>query len=391
MEIYVRFNSDVDHDYAFQLNQDDTVDSKIAKIFSDDPAVGLSKIMVLKPTIFHKHIPSAYYKSTHPGYLTEGGCLIFHYGCDSPANIVKLDTEKPLFSQLWPGQLIVPQWEKSYTAIALYSVIMLAWLYTDLPDVVSPTPGICLTNQLSRMIIPLAESYGHQGVAEKLREEVSINFSSFWAQWGFFAVHILKVAFVTLCFITGMANPISYNPIRIIKARTFDVQNANLKKVLQNLGWLGTRRANYDDYQTNFYSYILEKFGSPRAALKANMIRVAAHPGFVLSKGEGFQTPLEQRFTGSTFKTMDEKKAFVLSEEYFVELEKSLKHNIDLCNGDIGKMNNEIRRFRRFGLYEPSDKIVQLVNDRRSIDPKAMEIVAPFSFALSDQEPKKEK
>ncbi|CCE66024.1 hypothetical protein TPHA_0O00540 [Tetrapisispora phaffii CBS 4417] len=392
MEVYVRFNGDADHDYAFQINEDDTVKTKIEPIFTDTSKTGLGNLMVLRPTIFHKRVPSKFYKSNHPGYLSEGACLLFDNDADYPQYLVDLDESKPLIKQLWPGQLIVPQWEYSPFNVIVYTSLMLLWLYTDLPDMISPTPGICLSNQISRyLVLPFMEMYGLPDMTQKLKDEITVNYNTPLAQIAFFVLHVIKVAIISLVLKLGIGNPISFNPIKIFQTRIINLNDPTLKKTLFNIGWMGARRAGFYDYQPNYYNYIMKKYGGPVAAYKANKLRTAARPGLVLAEGEGFQTPLKDRFTNSTFKTMEEKKKFVLSEEYYIELEKNLKENIDLCEGDIGKMNNEIRRFRRFGLYEVSPKLRQLVLDRKSVEPEAIIDGLPAPTKPDTKEEKKEK
>lgn len=376
MEVYVRLNDSTDKDYAFQLPENATVDSHIKAIFSTSAArikqrTTLSDLMVVRPTIFHEYEPVEYYKSTHPGHLTEGGCLIFDYKADRAEYMEKLDYEKPLIDQLWPGQLIVPKWRKSRKYVAIYVAIMAAWLYTDLPDCISPTPGICLTNQLSRLLIPILEKWGVQAdLVNKLREEITPNYNSVAAQWAFFTLHVLKVLFTTFFFYLALANPFSFNPIKLYNIRNVAVtqKNDKIQDLLKYLGWIGARRATYDDYQTNYYDYIIKKYGGIVQAYRAGAIKKAAAPGMPLGAGEGFQTPLSERFTGNTFKRIDEENPkFILSEEYFCELENNLKELLDDANGDIGRMNAEIRRFRRYGIYEPSDKLKHVVDVRKEI------------------------
>ena len=104
-----------DSDYAFQVSKEDTFQSKTMKIF--DEKDGLSQFMVLRPSIFHKDCPIGLYKSTHPGFLTENGCLIFHYDADKPQYLEELDlTKKKIWEQLWPGQLVAV----SYTHLDVY-------------------------------------------------------------------------------------------------------------------------------------------------------------------------------------------------------------------------------------------------------------------------------
>ncbi len=51
MEVYVRLNDDCEHDYAFQVDKEDTIKTRVEKIFTSN----LNEIMVLRPTIFHEN------------------------------------------------------------------------------------------------------------------------------------------------------------------------------------------------------------------------------------------------------------------------------------------------------------------------------------------------
>lgn len=383
MEVYVRLNNDVERDFAFQVDNEDKITTKIAKAFREK-GEGVSDLIVLRPTIFHEKLPIGYSKSMHPGYMTEGGCLIFDYDADLKQYKQALDPEKSLMDQLWPGQLIIPEWKVSRTNVLTYVVLMLIWLYTDLPDVISPTPGISLTNQLSRTAIPILEHFDYGHVADRLKMEIQVNYTGVVAQWLFFVVHILKIAVITMFFTTAMVNPISFNPAALYKIRNMQINDPKLRNLMRSLGWVGARRGTYDEYQGNYYNYIIKKYGDPAKAFRAGMIKVAAAPGFPLGEGEGFQTPLSQRLTASTFKTIKEERKFVLSEEYFIQLEDDLKKNLDACQGDIGAMNNEIRRFRRFGLFEPGEELTEMVTLRKEawIEEKKAE---------KSEEPKKQK
>lgn len=376
MEIYVRLCDDGEMDYAFQITKEDTLNSKVKHIFDTDPTkfndpnvkLTLSSFTVTRPSIWHNYEPTSYYKSIHPGYLTEGGCLIFDYDATEDKYLVPLDENKPLFDQLWPGQLIVPKWDYNVTSIGIIGGILLLWLYTDLPDCISPTPGICLTNQLSKLIIPVLDKFfDNQSMVEKLREEIQVGYSSLPAQWAFFILHILKIGFIILFTRLGLVNPLSFNPIKMYKVRNYDLtkRTDDMKVLLKRIGWIGAKKGSYDQYQQNYYNYMTKKYGGTVPLYKAGLLKVAAKPGLQLNLGEGFQTPLDERFTGSTFKEIDTTGKFVLSEEYFIELENILKEEIDEANGDIGLMNELVKRFRRFGLYEPNDKIKELVRKRR--------------------------
>ncbi|SCU88514.1 LAMI_0D10374g1_1 [Lachancea mirantina] len=383
MEVYIRFNDDCESDYTFQVEKGDTLKTKILRIFDENE--GLSRFMVLKPSIFYKDTPVGLYKSMHPGFLTENGCLIFHYDADKKEYLKELDVKNEIMDQLWPGQLVLPKWELNMTAILTYALIMLAWLYTDLPDAISPTPGICLTNQVSKRLLKVADSLGYHAIAAKLNEEIQVNSAGLIAQWLFFTLHILKVTVITLVFYTGLANPVALNPWKFYRTRkvVVDKDSNQLKDTLRKIGWVGAKKATYDDYRDTYYNYEIEKAGGLVPAYKSGAMQAAANPGLALLPGEGFQTPLDARFTGSTFKTMEESRKFVLSEEYFVQLEKDLKANIGKCDGEVPKINSEIRRFRRYGLFECGPELAKLVALRKEVAPE------PPSASAADAKEKK--
>lgn len=372
MELYVRMNDDVEYDYAFQVDKDDTLASKTMKIF--DPEEGLSRYMVLRPSIFYKDTPVGFYKSMHPGFLTENGCLLFDYDAGNAQYLEKLDLDKKkVWEQLWPGQLVIPAWEKDKRTILVFVFIMLGWLYTDLPDCISPTPGICLTNQFSKRVMHIADYLGYHAIATKLGEEIQPNSAGVTAQWLFFAFHLVKLLVISSLFYTGLINPISFNPVLFYNSRKFVISknNEKLKSTLQKVGWIGARRATYDDYRDTYYNYVIEKCGGPVSAYKMGVMKNAASPGLTLSAGEGFQTDLKNRLEHCTFSKMESARKFELSEDYFLQLEKDLKENIKKCKDDIPKCNAEIRRFRKYGLFECGEELSKLVAMRKEVDTAA--------------------
>ncbi|CAH02948.1 Gsf2p [Kluyveromyces lactis] len=385
MEVYVRMNDDLEYDYAFQVQKDDTLEQKIALIFNKEK--GLSRFMVLKPSIFYKNEPSGFRKSMHPGFLTENGCLLFDYSADDSEYLEDLEvSKKTVWEQLWPGQLVLPKWEKDWKTIWTFVTIMLVWLYTDLPDCISPTPGICLTNQLSKRFASLADNAGLTFVAEKLREELEINSVSVTAQWLFFVFHIVKIVILSSFFYTGLVNPVSFNPLRSLLNKKSAISNGNseLKSTLQTIGWVGARRAIYDDYRDKYYQYVIDKSGGPLHAYRKGIMKQAANPGVTLSAGEGFQTELSNRFNHNTFETMKSSGKFKLSEDYFLQLETDLKENIKACDGDVAKINAEIRNFRKYGLFECGPELTELVQLRKKVD------AAPETEPLPEQEKKEQ-
>ena len=59
----------------------------------------------------------------------------------------------------------------------------------DLPDFISPTPGICLTNQVSKILSSVADYFGQQGLSKALFDD--IHESSIMAQCFFFVFNLL--------------------------------------------------------------------------------------------------------------------------------------------------------------------------------------------------------
>lgn len=363
MEVTVRFNADFEKDFEFQIDREDKID-KIARIFRRD-GTGMGHFTVLRPTLFHKKEPVGFYKSMHPGFMTEGGCILFDYDADASEYMQLLEDDKPLLQQVWPGQLILPKWAVCKVNVFLYAFIMLAWLYTDLPDCISPTPGICLTNNMSRLLIPIFDRMQLYDFSNHLRLEITPGYSSLLAQWGFFTFHVFKILLITLFFAVGICNPISFNPFKVMNITSIDLTQPKIKNLIKSLGWVGIRRSTQDQYQAIFYEYIMKKYGDQVKASRAGMLRCAVNPGVPLSDGEGYQTPLSQRFEINTFDEAEKDGKFYFSEAYFIELENTLKSNIEKCHGDIGLMNTEVKRFRRLGFIEPSDKLKRLVTIRK--------------------------
>ena len=69
LDIYIRFNNDMEKDYCFQVKTT-TVFKDLYKIFKTLP-------LSLRPSVFYHAEPIGFRKSTSPGYLTEDGNIVF--------------------------------------------------------------------------------------------------------------------------------------------------------------------------------------------------------------------------------------------------------------------------------------------------------------------------
>lgn len=369
MEVYIRINDSSEKDTCIQLEETDTVNNKLKLLFTKK---GMGRYLNLTPTVFHEELPYIFYKSVHPGFMTDTGALLFDEKCDEEKYLVELDAEKPLFKQLWPGQLIIPKFKKSVSITNRYWLFIMFWLYTDLPDFISPTPGMCLTNQISRCLIYIFNYLGFTDLADTMQKEIAPNFTSVGLQIGIFVFHIIKIAILTLYLETGFLNPVSYNPYKNYKLLNEGFGTKTGKEYAKRLGWIGTQRATDVNYRTGLFNYIINSYGGQVQAYRQGKIPKTMDQGFTLTDGEGFQTPLDQRYKASTFETMEKKRKFVLADDYYKSLENNLVGNLEKHKkaNNSGKYSEEIRRFRKYGLFDVDEEMQHMVDLRKEVHPK---------------------
>lgn len=383
MEVVIRFNDDYENDYIFTIQETHTVKNYLDKMF--EPKSVLANLIPLRPSIFYDRKPTKFYKSVCPGTLTYGGSIIANFDATKKEYLEELDPNKPLIEQLWPEQLIVPHWEVRKENVRYYIFFCLIWLYTDLPDFISPTPGHCLSNYISLALLPIVERVADPWFAEKLRAEIQPNSIGKIAQLIFFGIHILKIAVMTLFFGLGMANPLSFNPLVLKKARDMTANDPRIKDKLRILGWLGLKRATYTVYKKEFKAFMMKKYGGFIGAHKAGVLKRVANPGTKLDDGEGYATPIANR-NQDTFEIMETENKFVLSNKYFAELKREMDNRIALCNGDVEKINVLVKNFRRFGLFEGEKLIKDVVSKKEELSGKYA-----YLDAFKNSEVKKEK
>ncbi|MCL6404053.1 hypothetical protein EXT66_22745, partial [Pectobacterium carotovorum subsp. carotovorum] len=184
------------------------------------------------------------------------------------------------------------------------------------------------TNYISWAFIPVMNYIDKPEYAEKLRSEIMPNSSGQIAQIIFFTLHVAKILVMTLFFGLGMANPISFNLMKIRKSKNIDAGDESVRKLLKEIGWTGLKRAPYDVYKKAFYDSVMKKYGGLVGAYKAGTLKRAANPGTVLEKGEGFSTPLSRK-DENTFEVMEKDHQYILSIAYYLQLEKDLEAEIE--------------------------------------------------------------
>lgn len=345
LEIYLRFNDDMEKDYCFQVST--TTEFKdLLKVFDTLP-------ISLRPNVFFESRPSGFIVLTAPGYLTEDGALLFSYETNQKKYQKRVSLNDRIAKHCWPGQLVMPVWEFNSFGFYSFLTFLLVWLYTDLPDFISPTPGLCLTNQMSNVAAFCARKLGYAKVADMVLKDVQepVNVG---AQCVFFFFHIIKVLAIYFVVWSGM-----FNPIKIFRWRFFQKATPVTKEMLIDLGWTGSKRANADEYKEFYRSYKIKQHGGMVPAHQAGLFTKLKNLGVFLGDGEGFNTPLD-----TTNKLADiSSEKFVLSYAYLLKLGEYFEEHIK--DKEIDEVNEAIKQFRRYGLLHSSDEVAELVENRK--------------------------
>lgn len=352
-DIYVRFNEDMEKDYCFQIKTTTTF-RDLFKIFNTLP-------IALRPSIFYEAKPVGFEVSTSPGYLTEDGNFIFEYDAHKQTKkIANLDDK--VSQHVWPGQLILPVWV--FNDFGFYSTIaaLATWLYTDLPDFISPTPGICLTNTLSQLAAKVAIHFGYPNVANTLVEDIGKSIA-IPGQLIFFVFHLLKIAAIFGLLYSGM-----FNPVKLLRFARKNIRDEITKEELIELGWTGTRKATPDEYNEYFREYKIKEHGGMIQAHRAGLFDIMKNLGCHLGPGEGYNTPIEHK---GTFKELldqaldEENPTFKLelNFEYFGQLGLLFTQYVDDKEGS--ELTDYIKQYRRYGLLYSNDNIKKIVEKRK--------------------------
>lgn len=352
LDIYLRFNDDMEKDYCFQV--------KTTTVFKDLYQVFKTLPLSLRPSVFYHSQPIGFRKSTSPGYLTEDGNIIFDY--ESQDQYVAVNDNDLINEKVWPGQLILPVWKFNEFGFYSFITFLLVWLYTDLPDFISPTPGLCLTNQLTKFLCWVAIQFGKQNLADiiikDLYDPVSVG-----AQIAFFVFHVIKVLFIFGFLYTGV-----FNPIRLFRLRPKSVKLDITKEELIKLGWTGTRKATIDEYKEYYRDFKIKEYGGMIQAHRAGLFETLKHLGIQLESGEGYNTPMTEenkmRTMKEIFKESKEPDFKVrLSYEYFAELGYVFAMNAEDKEGS--ELAELIKQYRRYGLLVSDVRIKSVVKSRK--------------------------
>lgn len=366
IDIYVRMNQDCEKDYCFNVPEDEPV-SQLYSIFDSLP-------MVLSPCYFYNPRPIGFFKVTDPGFLTSEGGLLFP---ETIKNKKVLRMDEPLGKQVIEGQLIEPKWEWNYTRWITVITVLSAWLYLDLPQFITPTPGIAPSTLAFKGIDKVMELFGINEISNlnfsPENDEAGTPFSSIPWQIGFFVFHILKVLVVYGLFWAGGINPYSFNPMESRKLR---LRVLNRDKLL-SIGWTGCRRATKPEWSEENRKNLIERHGGIVRAYNAGVLGETSKLGVQLDKGEGWDS--DSKFTGSWTPVK-------VNDVYFHELKVALGGQIseittllekDKENEDGAGLDEEgasqaidtcVKRFRRIGPVLGTKKLHEIYQARKSAE-----------------------
>lgn len=342
LEIYLRFNDDMEKDYCLQISSSTTF-RDLLKVFKTLP-------IALRPSIFYDPIPKTFVVSTAPGFLTEDGSLLFSYDTNKKEYRKKVALDSIIAKECWPGQLVLPVWDFNYFLFYSFVLLLAVWLYTDLPDFISPTPGICATNQMTRALAFVATKYGYGSLAKTLMDDVQAPVG-IPGQCIFFVFHIIKVVALFFVVYAGVVNP----------SRSFRLTKVPevTKETLIELGWTGSKRATIDEYKEEYRDYKIKEYGGMVPAHQAGLFNKLKNLGAELGPGEGFNTPV-----GKTDKAEVSEDKLPMSYKLLIKQAEFFEQYI--ADADPSKVNESIKQFRRFGLLHSGPELAEIVEKRKA-------------------------
>ncbi|KAK9239146.1 glucose signaling factor 2-domain-containing protein [Lipomyces kononenkoae] len=262
IDIYVRLNGDIEKDYCFCLPRESPI-AVLHNIFDALP-------LVLSPTFFYFHKPAGFHISTSPGFVTSEGALLFEH---KGGKLTPVDEKKRLGDVAREGQLFVPIFKHNLRRWFAVVVVLLLWLYTDLPDWASPTPGIsvfAIAGRIYERFVPPDPE------AEPQQNDTVVDFI-------FFLFHLIKVVVIFLIFYFGGYNPYSMNPFRESPEITADS--------LRSIGWTGARRISPDEWREENRTRRIDEAGGAVKAYEKGILMGLSSAGVYLQAGEGWDTP----------------------------------------------------------------------------------------------------
>ena len=308
IDVYIRMNDDPERDYCFNVDRSAPV-AKLHEIFTTLP-------MALTPSYFYERLPAGFKLSTHPGFLTSEGALLFtRDAAESGPYLKAIDQNAEIGTVAWEGQLFVPVWRPHMRRILVVASLLLGWLYLDLPQYITPTPGINPTLLISRMFEFVLPAGAVSGAA--VENLGGSDGGSPLTQWMFFLVHVIKCAIIALILYAGLINPLTTNPLKARFAAKNKAAELTPEKLLA-IGWTGTHRATPAEWRESNRKNQIDRVGGVGKAHTMGILEQLRFAGVYLGPGEGFNTPLTTENKNKPFTSLDKTDGkFLLSDEYY--------------------------------------------------------------------------
>merc|ERR1712080_247922 len=136
-----------------------------------------------------------------------------------------------------------------------------------------------------------------------------------------------------------------FNPIRVFKFGDTPPKDVS-KEQLIDMGWTGARRATPEEYKDFYREY---------------KIKQLEHLGVFLGRGEGFDTPLDDKSTLKDLLDEDNQK-FTLNYQYLAKLGQFFE---SYTAENDSNMVEAIKQFRRYGILHSDEVISKIVSIRK--------------------------
>lgn len=341
-DIYIRMKDAPDNDICFQIEQDKTTFKDLIKIFEVVP-------VVFTPSIFYERVPIGFSVSVCPGFLTRTGSILFEHESGNKKYLKKVNNLNEYVSTYClPGQLVVPIFKKRVILHQFVLLFLAFWLYTDLPDFISPTPGICFTNHITLVIVYLLRYVLKKPVqAQKFYDDIFAPVG-ITGQCIYFVFHIFKVLLFYFILWSGSFNPYSWT-----KKPTLD--NVTREKLLK-IGWTGIVKSQRLQYQDEYRRFLVEKYGNFMNLYKAGKIPYVKECFVKLEDGEGYNSASSNEVSSEI------DHPFILTRELLLEEFKHL--NLQLSKLPIDRAWEQLKSYRRAGTTITSPKLQKLTGLR---------------------------
>lgn len=336
-DIYIRFNGDDERDYCFQVHKDTTF-GELSEIFKVLP-------LNLSPSIFYERLPIAFQLSNAPGVLTREGGLLFDDSADKASNLKLMKSTDVISEKAWPGQLVIPMFPQR--TFLKYSVIsaLLVWLYTDLPDFISPTPGHSLMTATIKATSYILTNYLDMAKQAQALEANALAEMPKIAQVIFFLFNILKVLVIYFILWVGGFNPYAFHG----KAPT--INRSDLLKI----GWTSAKKASRFAFERDYKKAKVDEVGGFLEAAKSGLLQKIGQSYVLLGPGEGFATPLNE-------KSPEDDEKFHLSYDYLRQQEAAFQKKYSKASD--ADFAAEYKKFRRYGPFDAPETLAEKAQRR---------------------------